>query len=35
MTGRSAESHANAVEHIFPRMGRVRRTEEIIAALLR
>jgi nicotinamidase-related amidase len=35
MTGRSAESHANAVERIFPRMGRVRRTEEIIAALQR
>jgi hypothetical protein len=35
MTGRSAESHANAVERIFPRMGRVRRTAEIIAALQR
>ena len=35
MTGRTAESHANAVERIFPRMGRVRRTEEIIAALER
>jgi nicotinamidase-related amidase len=35
MTGRNAESHANAVERIFPRMGRVRSTEEIIAALER
>jgi nicotinamidase-related amidase len=35
MTARTAESHANAVERIFPRMGRVRRTEEIIAALER
>jgi hypothetical protein len=33
MTGMSAESHANAIERIFPRMGRVRRTEEIVAAL--
>jgi nicotinamidase-related amidase len=33
MTGFSAESHANAVERIFPRMGRVRSTDEIIAAL--
>ncbi len=33
MTGRSAESHTNAVARIFPRIGRVRRTEEIIAAL--
>ena len=33
MTGRSAESHANAVERIFPRIGRVRRTEAIVAAL--
>jgi nicotinamidase-related amidase len=33
MTGRSAESHANSVERIFPRIGRVRRTEEIVAAL--
>ena len=31
MTGLTAESHANALERIFPRMGRVRRTEEIIA----
>ena len=33
MTGRNAESHANSVARIFPRMGRVRRTDEIIAAL--
>jgi nicotinamidase-related amidase len=33
MTGRNAESHANAVRHIFPRIGLVRRTEEIAAAL--
>lgn len=33
MTGRNAESHANAIGHIFPRMGRVRGTEEIVAAL--
>jgi hypothetical protein len=28
-----AESHVNAIERIFPRMGRVRTTEEITAAL--
>jgi nicotinamidase-related amidase len=33
MTGRTAESHANAITRIFPRLGRVRRTEEIVAAL--
>jgi nicotinamidase-related amidase len=33
MTGASAESHLNSVERIFPRMGRVRTTEEILAAL--
>ena len=33
MTGRSADSHANSVTRILPRMGRVRGTEEIIAAL--
>ena len=33
MTGRSADSHANAINHIFPRIGRVRGTEEIVAAL--
>ena len=35
MAGTSAESHANAIERIFPRLGRVRRTEEILAALAR
>ena len=33
MTARTADSHANAVTHIFPRMGRVRTTKEIVAAL--
>jgi len=33
MTGRTAESHANAITRIFPRIGRVRRTEEIVATL--
>ena len=33
MTARSAESHTNAIKHIFPRMGRVRSTAEIVAAL--
>jgi nicotinamidase-related amidase len=33
MTGRNAESHTNSIARIFPRMGRVRRTDEIIAAL--
>lgn len=33
MSGLYAESHANAVERIFPRIGRVRSTEQIIAAL--
>jgi nicotinamidase-related amidase len=33
MTGRHAESHANAVERIFPRMGRVRPADVIVAAL--
>jgi nicotinamidase-related amidase len=33
MTGRTAESHANAIANIFPRMGRVRTTVEIVAAL--
>ncbi len=33
MTGQTAESHANSVERIFPRIGRVRSTDEIIAAL--
>jgi nicotinamidase-related amidase len=33
MTGSTAESHSNSVERIFPRMGRVRSTEQIIVAL--
>lgn len=33
MTGLSARSHADAVEHIFPRIGRVRSTEQVVAAL--
>jgi nicotinamidase-related amidase len=33
MTGRTIESHANSVANIFPRMGHVRSTAEIIAAL--
>ena len=33
MTGRNAESHANSIAHIFSRMGRVRGTAEIVAAL--
>lgn len=32
MTGTSAESHSNSVERIFPRLGRVRSTAEILAA---
>jgi len=32
MTGIHAESHADAIERIFPRMGRVRTTDQIIAA---
>jgi nicotinamidase-related amidase len=32
MTGMTAESHANSVERIFPRLGRVRSTGEIVAA---
>ncbi len=35
MTGQSAEGHANAIERIFPRMGWVCSTEEVIAALER
>ncbi len=31
MTGMTAESHANAIERIFPRIGRVRMTGEIVA----
>jgi nicotinamidase-related amidase len=33
MTARTAESHVNSTSRIFPRMGRVRRTAEIVAAL--
>jgi nicotinamidase-related amidase len=33
MTGRNAESHTISIQHIFPRIGRVRRTGEIVAAL--
>jgi nicotinamidase-related amidase len=33
MTGAHAESQANSIARIFPRMGRVRPTEEILAAL--
>ena len=33
MAGIHAESHANAVERIFPRIGRVRTTQQILAAL--
>ena len=32
MTGLSAESHADAVERISPRIGRVPSTEQLIAA---
>jgi nicotinamidase-related amidase len=35
MTGMSPESHANSIDRIFPRMGRVRTTDQIIAALQR
>jgi len=33
MTARTAESHTNAIANIFSRMGRVRSTAEIVAAL--
>lgn len=33
MTGFTAEGHLNSVERIFPRIGRVRSTDEIVAAL--
>ena len=33
MTARNADSHPNAIANIFPRMGRVRTTAEIVAAL--
>jgi len=32
MTGLAAESHENAIKRIFPRMGRVRNTAEIVEA---
>ena len=32
MTGLSAESHTDALERIFPRIGRVRSTDQVIAA---
>ena len=32
MTGQSAESHTDAIQRIFPRIGRVRNTEQVIAA---
>lgn len=33
MTGVHSESHVNSLERIFPRMGRIRTTAEIIASL--
>ncbi|MBE7211651.1 MAG: isochorismatase family protein [Gluconacetobacter diazotrophicus] len=33
MTGPSAEAHRLAVEHVFPRMGRVRGSSEVLAVL--
>ena len=33
MTGLNAESHAVALKNIFPRFGRVRSTEQVLAAL--
>jgi nicotinamidase-related amidase len=33
MTSQNAESHQNSTTRIFPRLGRVRSTEEILAAL--
>jgi len=33
MTARNAESHTNSIANIFPRMGRVRSTTEIVTAL--
>ena len=32
MTARNADSHSNAITRIFPRLGRVRSTEQILAA---
>ena len=33
MTARSAEEHAHTVKHIFPRLGRVRSTAQVLAML--
>ncbi len=33
MNGMSPECHANSIERIFPRIGRVRTTDQVIAAL--
>jgi nicotinamidase-related amidase len=33
MTGTHPDSHSNSIDRIFPRIGRVRSTDEIIAAL--
>jgi nicotinamidase-related amidase len=33
MTGMHPDSHTNAIERIFPRIGRVRTTDQVIAAL--
>jgi nicotinamidase-related amidase len=33
MAGMSPESHANSIERIFPRLGRVRTTDQIISTL--
>lgn len=33
MTGMSPEAHANSIERIFPRLGRVRTTDQIVSAL--
>jgi nicotinamidase-related amidase len=33
MTGLTADSHENSIKRIFPRLGRIRSTSEIIAAL--
>jgi hypothetical protein len=34
MAGLTAEAHAFAIATIFPRLGRVRSTEEVLAALV-
>lgn len=33
MTARSAAGHQNSVTRIFPRIGRVRSTDQIVSAL--